>query len=42
MGRKVDGGHDLTGLVAHGRGDRVELGCELLVVDGKTGRADLL
>jgi Bacterial transcriptional regulator len=40
--READGGDDLTSLVAHGRGDRVQFGRELLVVDGKALGLDLV
>ena len=36
--REVDGGDHLARLVAHGRGDRVQLGRELLVVDREARR----
>src|ERR1019366_1390805 len=42
VGGGADGGHDGACLVAPRRGDRVELGRELLIVDGEARREDLV
>src|SRR5580704_1211304 len=41
-GHEVDGGDDFACLVAHRCGDRVQLGGELLVIDGEPRRLDLV